>query len=77
MNFSGEFGTDQTIWYPATGSRKYDDGSLSYVGTDGDYWSATPGGRYAYALNFNDGDEVLPSLSYSRAFGNSVRCLQE
>ena len=77
MNFSGEFGTDQTIWYPATGSRKYDDGSLSYVGTDGDYWSATPGGRYAYSLNFNDGDEVLPSLSYSRAFGNSVRCLQE
>ena len=80
MNFSGKFGSASTIWYPASGSRYYSDGSLISVGCSGYYWSASPDNIYAYSLSFScyyDGD-VYPSLDESfRAFGQSVRCLQE
>ena len=75
MNFSGRFGSDQAIWYPASGSR-----SNSDVGYGGYYWSASPyGSHYAYYLGFSSSGYVFPSHSatiYSRASGQSVRCLQ-
>lgn len=80
MNFSGKFGTDQTIWYPASGSRNHNDGSLSLVGSYGYYWSASPvssDSSKAYSLYFFYGARVYPADSYSRASGYSVRCLQE
>ena len=79
MNFSGKFGSDQTIWYPASGFRyNYGDGSLSDVGYYGSYWSASPSSRNisARSLRFIDGD-VFPAGSKSRAFGFSVRCVKE
>ena len=77
MNFSGKFGSHQTIWYPASGWRSGVDGSLYNVGNYGLFWSASSNGNFAYYLDFYYYGLVNPSnLSY-RAFGQSVRCLQE
>ena len=77
MNFSGKFGSDQTIWYPASGYRYYNDGSLNFVGVDGDCWSASPRSSGTCSLHFSDNGYLAPSYSYNRALGLSVRCLQE
>ena len=77
MNFSGVFGSASTIWYPASGYRYDDDGSLCYVGNRGNYWSASPDDYYAYYLYFNNNGRVHPSNIDDRASGRSVRCLQE
>ena len=77
MNFSGDFGTDLSIWYPAAGSRNGSDGSLYSVGSySGRYWSATPNGINSYLLYFNSYGSVLPSSSDFRALGYLVRCIQ-
>ena len=77
MNFSGKFGSDQTIWYPASSIRRGLDGSLVNVGSNGDYWSASPDSKNAYLLGFSSNGSVDPSGSSIRADGQSVRCLQE
>ena len=77
MNFSGKFGSDQTIWYPASGYLSRNVGSIKWAGNNGDYWSASPYGSYAFGLNFSSGDNVNPSSGGDRACGRSVRCLQE
>ena len=77
MNFSGKFGADQTIWYPASGYRNYNDGSLYSVGIGGNDWSASPYDYSAYDLGFNFIGNVYPSLGSNRANGQFVRCLQE
>ena len=64
-------------WYPASGFRGDDDGSLYNVGDRGYYWSATPVGRSAYYLDFNYYGSVYLSYNNYRASGLSVRCLQE
>lgn len=66
-----------TTWYPASGCRYDYDGALGTVGSSGSYWSVTPYGHYAYRLYFDYGGNVGPTLSYYRAYGLSVRCLQE
>ena len=77
MNFSGKFGSVSTIWYPASGYRHISDGSLDLVGISGGYWSASPGSAPAYGLYFGSKGYVHPlSIDY-RAYGDSVRCLQE
>ena len=80
INFFGKFGSASTIWYPASGFRNYYDGSLCSVGSYGIYgyyWSASPNYGYAYGLYFNGNGNVDPSYSSLRAYGRSVRCLQE
>ena len=77
MNFSGKFGSASTIWYPASGYRNYGVGSLSDVGSFGYCWSASPGDYNACYLSFNYFGYVSPSYGHPRAYGNSVRCLQE
>ena len=77
MNFSGKFGNASTIWYPASGYRLNDDGALDSVGSGGYYWSASPFDYFAYVLKFDDSGYVGPSRGYIRAYGQSVRCLQE
>ena len=77
INFSGKFGSDQTIWYPALGCRRYDDNSLDVVGDSGYYWSASPSTNYAYVLYVDNDGIGTPSGYNSRAYGLSVRCLQE
>jgi len=69
-----------TTWYPASGFRGGYGGALDFVGDHGCYWSASPYSNYAYSLFFkffnNDGF-VHPSSNDNRAYGHSVRCLQE
>ncbi|MBO5979481.1 MAG: hypothetical protein J6Q12_03515 [Bacteroidales bacterium] len=76
MNFSGDFGIASTIWYPASGYRDYD-GALGTVGDYGYCWSVTPDSGNACSLCFIDFGHVGPPYSYDRAYGFSVRCLQE
>ena len=76
MNFSDKFGSGQTIRYPASGYRDGKDGSLSYVGYEGRYWSASPYTVFAYYLYFETNGYVYPSYYYNRANGFSVRCIQ-
>ena len=77
MNFSGKFGSDQTIWYPVSGFRDGSGGGLKYVGYTGYYWSASPYDNVAYSLYFGNHGNVTPSNYYDRLYGKSVRCLQE
>lgn len=76
INFSGKFGSASTIWYPASGCRYYDVGSLYRVGSGG-YWSASLNSFYAYGLYFFDHGYVGPSGSDGRAYGQAVRCVRE
>jgi uncharacterized protein (TIGR02145 family) len=76
MNFSGKFGSVSTIWYPASGARRYDDGALYGLGYYGSYWSVTPNSSTAYSLAFDGSGSVYPTNSNNRAGGFSVRCLQ-
>ena len=77
INFTGAYGDADTIWYPASGYRNGNDGSLSSVGDGGYYWSASPSNNRAYYLYFSSNGDVNPSNDYYRADGQSVRCLQE
>ena len=77
IDFLGKFSSTATIWYPASGYRYYSDGGLNFVGYGGDCWSASPNSKEAFALSFSDDGYVYPSYSKYRAYGYSVRCLQE
>lgn len=62
-------------WYPMTGERSSDDGSLLFE-ING-CWSATSNGYYgAYGLAIFEG-YITPSYSYERGDGRSVRCVKE
>lgn len=74
MNFSGKFGPDQTIWYPASGF--YEDGCLYDVGKIGIYWSAPLYWHDANALRI-DNDGTVALWNYGCEFGLSVRCVKE
>lgn len=64
-------------WFPAAGYRNSDDGSMSYVGSGGNYWSASPDSEnLGYSLYFLSG-YVNPAYGNYRASGFSVRCVQE
>lgn len=79
LNFSGAFGGDATIWYPAAGYYNAS-GTFEATGSYGNYWSATYTSNDAYDLNFATRNEdgvgyVCPmAKSGSRAWGMSVRC---
>ena len=64
-------------WYPAAGFRYGNFGALYYVGDFGIYWSVAPYGNFAFHLYFNCDGGVYPTNYNSRAYGQSVRCLQE
>ena len=66
------------IFLPAAGNRNNRNGLLSGQGNSGYYWSSTQSQSEAfdgYYLNFNM-SSVNPAYSYSKARGNSVRCVQ-
>ena len=64
-------------WFPAAGYRSSGDGSMSSVGSNGYYWSASPYSEfYGYYLYFYSGS-VDPAYNNNRAGGFSVRCVQE
>ena len=79
INFSGKFGSDSAIWYPASGSCNAD-GKPNNTGIFGIYWSASPcgkSGNYAYGLQFNNHGYVFMSEKSTFAYAFSVRCVKE
>ena len=77
VNFSGKFGADAAIGYPASGCRNNSDGSLNNVGCSGHYWSVSPDNNFAHRLYFTNDGRVDPSGRSYRASGFSVRCIKE
>lgn len=71
LDFTGVFGSDKSIWYPASGNLDEDSGALSSVGDNGYCWATD-----YYALNFDIHGVVDPE-----AFANTgslpVRCCKE
>ena len=64
-------------WFPVAGYRNSGVGSMSFVGSYGYYWSASPYSENSgYGLSFSSGS-VNPSDVSNRANGFSVRCVQE
>ena len=79
MGISFSINSPSTTWYPASGLRSLNDGGLSFAGVIGGYWSASPN-VYSYNvlnLYFNNTDYVDPAVSDWRAYGRSVRCVQD
>ena len=77
MDFKTYFTSSTQCWYPASGYLYSYVGSLYNVGSNGDYWSCTPNGSYAYYLYFYSDGNVYPSYGSYRAHGQSVRCSRE
>ena len=63
------------VFFPAAG-RRYRLGSADIRSGDGDYWCSRPSSTGAYGQSFGSGS-VGVFNSYSRAYGYSVRCVQE
>lgn len=60
------------VFFPASGYRRYHDGSAFRRGFDGLYWSSIPDPSYsrsAYYLNFS------PSFLFSQSYGSRADCL--
>ena len=65
-----------STWYPAAGCYSGADGRLS--SWSGQYWSVTSlNYGAAYAFCFGQSGTVYPLADNSKAYGQSVRCLQE
>ena len=75
-----ELADGTTAWYPVAGYRDCSSGVLSYVGSFGYCWSASPSlstSSNAYLLYFVDFGSVDPEYGISRSYGYSVRCVRE
>ena len=77
-NFSTTHSTsDKTFFIPASGYRNYSGSQLTNVSLGVYYWSAAPdnatGGYYLYFSS----SSVFPQVNYDRAYGFSVRPVQE
>ena len=80
MNFSGDLGDDDIIWYPASGYLYDSYGSLYGVDIYGNYWSCSPNTAvpyYAFSLYFYSHGSIDLSLNSNRAYGYPVRCQKE
>ena len=84
--FSFKINSSSTTWYPQPGCRFPEDGRLYNLGTQGLYWSSSPDNnwsspsndRFTYLNVMQVGQYVKPNQSSNgRAFGNSIRCIQE
>ena len=65
----------ESIVLPAAGYR-YCDGSVRYVGSNGNYWSSTPNGsEYALYLYFDSGKVAV--YTCLRCYGQSVRLVRK
>ena len=62
-------------WFPVAGFRDCSSGKLVCVRSDGNYWTLSNGNN-GYFLVFHSGG-VTPSSNDNRAYGFSVRCVQE
>ena len=74
QNYNGAYASSLKL--TAAGDRVYNDASLANVGSRGLYWASTVGtGAYARFLSFDSSGAVMNGTY--RAFGFSVRCIQD
>lgn len=73
VDFSGKFGSDESIWYPAACSRNGISCSYEGYGVVGRYWSSSPDSNI---MLFNS-STFVPVQSHSQSNACSVRCLKE
>lgn len=64
-------------WFPAAGYRDGGDGSMGAVGSNGYCWSASPVSESDGCNLYFSSGSVSPANYGSRAYGFSVRCVQE
>ena len=65
------------VFFPAAGSRSYNDGAANNRGSNGSYWSSRPSSVFgAYRISFHGGNYV-DIAGIDCACGYSVRCVQE
>lgn len=78
-NFSGIFGSDDIIWYPAAGITWSDKNELALVGVYGDYWSSSlKSSTWAYILHFYESQKDFePQDDTFFGYANSVRCAKD
>lgn len=70
----------QSVSFPAAGHRLHNSTSLVFTdgGTIGDYWSASTASAYqAPSMTIDISSNLITESSRYRAFGASVRCVQE
>ena len=67
----------KTVFFPASGYRYWETGSLNFVTTHVFYWVAGPNGRDDGRCLYFDSGRVSPLHSTGRSFGFSVRPAQE
>ena len=77
---AGGWGSDwaamQTaLQLPYAGNRFWSDGTRSFGGSFGYYWSSSPSGTFGHYLHFNS-SYLYPAFSSNRALGLSVRCFK-
>lgn len=77
INFSGKFGDDSMIWYPASGCLSGSTGRLSDVGVNGEYWAASSDGINAHYYVFSCSGYVRPEGYCVKEYGFPVRCIKE
>jgi uncharacterized protein (TIGR02145 family)/prepilin-type N-terminal cleavage/methylation domain-containing protein len=66
-----------SLHLPLAGQRNPGVGALRYQGSDGYYWSSSPGSSlFAYIFFFYSG-VTNPAGSFNRSYGASVRCLKD
>jgi uncharacterized protein (TIGR02145 family) len=73
QNSAGAFASPLKL--PVAGARSFSLGSLSLVGTYGNYWSSTVSSTSSRYLSFDSSDANM--YYYNRASGCSVRCLKD
>ena len=61
---------------PAAGYRSHWSGNMNSVGSNGYYWSSTVSGTSARGPNFY-ASSVYPTTTNSRAYGFTVRCIED
>ena len=80
-NFGYNFWTSSskttTIYFPASGCRGGEDGSLYNVGGNGYYWSAVPSSTYGGCYLYFDLNRVNPLINYNRPYGFAARPVSE
>ena len=77
MNFSGKFGSYNSVWYPAAGYLLGRDGGLTFVGSGGYWYSHTTADSFVYTLSLDGDGKVGPTRIDGRAHAMSVRCCRQ
>jgi uncharacterized protein (TIGR02145 family) len=72
-NSAGAFASPLKL--PIAGFRQYNNGSFTFVGSYGNYWSSTVGAGGTRYFTFSSSSAYLQSAA--RAYGLSVRCLKD